>query len=277
MEDGATLKAALLNGPLVADLSGLTTPDRDVALDNLVVAHEYGHYIHHRLVAAGNLQSLAQSEGWSDFIALHLALRSGDDLAGAYGHSSYVARPGALVRPAAVHLFDGHEQKSADLPAHPGRRAAARRRAAAGERVGQFGVHNAGEVWATMLWEVYVALHEAHAGELEFDAVRRRMSDYVVAGMMLAPTQPTYTEQRDALLTAIGQHSVEDFVAAAQAFARRGAGTCAVSPPHDSEDLVGVVEDFEVRPRGRSSPPGSTTRSTRATATGSSTPGSRAG
>lgn len=251
MEDGATLKAALLNGPLVADLSGLTTPDRDVALDNLVIAHEYGHYIHHRLVAAGNLQSLAQSEGWSDFIALHLALRPDDDLAGAYGHASYIAPAGGpwfglrrftySTDTSKNPLTFRHIQDGEPLPDSAPRQASTSPNS---------GVHNAGEVWATMMWEVYVALHELHAGDLEFDAVRRRMSDYVVAGMMLAPTQPTYTEQRDALLTAIGQHSVDDFVTAAQAFARRGAGTCAVSPPHDSEDLVGVVEDFEVRPQG---------------------------
>ncbi|MDC0666262.1 M36 family metallopeptidase [Nannocystis radixulma] len=251
MEDGATLKAALLMGPLIADLSGLTTPDRDSALDNLVVAHEYAHYVHHRLVATGNLQSLAQSEGWGDFFALHLALRPGDDLAGAYGHASYVSRdPGPFFglrrytystdtsKNALTfrHISDG-EPLPDGTPTAP-------------STLPNSGVHNAGEVWATMLWEVYVALHEAHAGDLEFDAVRRRMSDYVVAGMMLAPTQPSYTEQRDAMLTAIGQHSVDDFVTAAQAFARRGAGTCAVSPPNDSTDLVGVVEDFEVRPRG---------------------------
>ena len=35
----------------------------------------------------------------------------------------------------------------------------------------------------------------------------------------------------------------------AQAFARRGAGTCAVSPPRDSINLAGVVESFDLRPR----------------------------
>jgi hypothetical protein len=35
----------------------------------------------------------------------------------------------------------------------------------------------------------------------------------------------------------------------ARAFARRGAGTCAVSPPRDSVNFAGVVESFEVSPR----------------------------
>ena len=32
----------------------------------------------------------------------------------------------------------------------------------------------------------------------------------------------------------------------AEAFARRGAGTCAISPPRFSTNLVGVTESFEV-------------------------------
>jgi hypothetical protein len=38
-----------------------------------------------------------------------------------------------------------------------------------------------------MMWESYIALHKAHAGDLSFSERRRLMSDYVVAGMMLAP------------------------------------------------------------------------------------------
>jgi large repetitive protein len=76
------------------------------------------------------------------------------------------------------------------------------------------------------------------------------MSDYVVAAMMLAPPDPTYTEQRDALLMAIAATSEADMLAVAEAFAGRGAGSCAVSPPRYSLDLAGVVEDFELRGRG---------------------------
>lgn len=39
-----------------------------------------------------------------------------------------------------------------------------------------------------------------------------------------------------------------DLLTLAKAFARRGAGTCAVAPPRDSVNFVGVVESFEVRP-----------------------------
>ncbi|MEO5728827.1 MAG: hypothetical protein ABI134_12080, partial [Byssovorax sp.] len=39
-----------------------------------------------------------------------------------------------------------------------------------------------------------------------------------------------------------------DFDVMAKAFAKRGAGSCAVSPPRDSTDFAGVVESFTVNP-----------------------------
>src|SRR5690606_26238100 len=84
-------------------------------------------------------------------------------------------------------------------------------------------VHNVGEVWAAMLWESYIALHQAYEGKESFAAIQRRMSDYVVAGMIMAPSEPTFTEQRDAILAAIAASDQDDFLIVAEAFARRGA------------------------------------------------------
>ena len=53
-----------------------------------------------------------------------------------------------------------------------------------------------------MLWEGYVALQKARGPRESFDEVRRRMADYVVAGLKMAPTDATFTEQRDAILGA---------------------------------------------------------------------------
>ena len=70
------------------------------------------------------------------------------------------------------------------------------------------------------------------------------MGDYVVTGMKLAPTNPTFTEQRDGILAAAAAADPADLAVLAQAFAKRGAGSCAVSPPRASQDLAGVVESF---------------------------------
>jgi MYXO-CTERM domain-containing protein len=74
------------------------------------------------------------------------------------------------------------------------------------------------------------------------------MADYVVGGMQLAPVDPTITEQRDAVLAAAAANDKDDFVAMAKAFAVRGAGTCAVSPDRNSNNLNDVMEDFNVAP-----------------------------
>jgi MYXO-CTERM domain-containing protein len=72
------------------------------------------------------------------------------------------------------------------------------------------------------------------------------MSDYVVGGMKLAPVDPTFLEQRDAILAAAYAQDPEDASRLAAAFAHRGAGTCAEGPPPDSSDHAGVVESFDV-------------------------------
>src|SRR5262249_32920812 len=113
-------------------------------------------------------------------------------------------------------------------------------------------VHNAGEVWATMLFEGYVALQQAGPSRmppLTFEDVHRRMGDYIVAGLQMTPADATYTEARDAILPAAAARDVDDLQALAAAFARRGAGSCAQSPPRDSMDFAGVVESSEVEPK----------------------------
>ena len=52
-------------------------------------------------------------------------------------------------------------------------------------------VHNAGEVWTAALWEGYVALQKAGN---DFIAVRQRMAQYVVAGLLLAPNEASPME-----------------------------------------------------------------------------------
>ena len=103
-------------------------------------------------------------------------------------------------------------------------------------------VHNAGEIWATMLWEVYNVLIDEHSRS----EARRRMSDYVVAGLLLTPPEATFTEGRDAILAAAGALDVEDMLLMAAAFAGRGAGTCAVSPDASSANFNTVVESGSV-------------------------------
>src|SRR5262249_29036390 len=100
--------------------------------------------------------------------------------------------------------------------------------------------HNAGEIWASMLWEGYVALQQQPRAV--FEQVRHRMQQYVVAGLLMAPPDATPTEQRDAILLAAAAASPAAADVLRAAYARRGFGTCAESPPRNSSDFVGIVE-----------------------------------
>ena len=60
-------------------------------------------------------------------------------------------------------------------------------------------VHNAGEVWCSMLWEVFVKLVAKHGHA----TAEKRMLAYVVNGLKLTPSRPTFTQARDGILTAV--------------------------------------------------------------------------
>ena len=61
--------------------------------------------------------------------------------------------------------------------------------------------HNAGEVWATMLWECYIGLVDSGRG-LTFAQAQEQMKRYLVMSYKLTPPLPTFLEARDALLMA---------------------------------------------------------------------------
>jgi fungalysin metallopeptidase (M36) len=231
------------------------TPKRDGSIDNQIVAHEWGHYLFHRLVAASNQQSGAMSEGWSDFIALMMTAREGDNFDGAYPLSGY-ATTGAVpsnpfyfgIRrypystdfskdPLTFHHID-------DSVALPDPNTAPFSDVGAPENSE---VHNAGEIWATMMWGCYAGLLK-DSGRLTFTQAQDRMRGYVVAAFKMTPADPTFVEQRDAVLAAMFAGDPADFQVCAQAFAQRGMGSGAVAPARDSTNNSGVVESYVLAP-----------------------------
>ena len=68
------------------------------------------------------------------------------------------------------------------------------------------------------------------------------MADYIVAGLLISPRNPSFTEQRDAILIAASAMDSDDMLVMAGAFAGRGIGSCAVSPDKASAANAGVVE-----------------------------------
>jgi hypothetical protein len=242
MTDGAALAAAIAAGPVTVELqSAVTGPERDGDFDYTVVGHEWGHYLHHRLADCGAQQCGGMSEGWGDFNALMLLLREGDNRDGVYAMAPYAIADGsANVSYFGLRRFPySRDRTKNDLsfrhigdenalptatPGHPG--------GANSE------VHNTGEIWATMMWEVLNVLADEHGVTI----ARRRMSDYIVSGLMLTPPDATFTEARDAILAAASAQDTDDMILMAAAFAGRGAGSCAASPSNDSGTNAGVVE-----------------------------------
>jgi hypothetical protein len=246
MTDGLALAAAIAAGPVTVELtSAVTGPERDGDLDNGVVAHEWGHYLHHRLEncgGAGSQQCAGMSEGWGDFDALMMMVRDGDNRDGTFGEGIYALLDGVTpdVGYFGIRRFPYSRDRTKNdlsfrhignenplptgMPGHTG--------GANSE------VHNAGEIWATMMWEALNVVADAHG----VTVARRRMSDYIVGGMLLSPRNPSFTEQRDAILVAASALDTDDMLLMGAAFADRGIGSCAVSPPKTSAVNAGVVE-----------------------------------
>ncbi|WP_133407807.1 rhombosortase-dependent M36 family metallopeptidase [Parashewanella tropica] len=233
--DGKNIYKMMADGDVIVSLFSKQKP-RDFkasSWDNGIVAHEWGHYISNRLVGNGsglsNNQGRSLGEGWGDFHALLLLTEASDAMiAGnekfesAYAATSYVAnfQRGIRRMPYSTNTeINNHTFKAIE---------------------GNPQVHASGEVWASMLWDSYVALinDERHS----FKEAQSRMKDYLVAGYKMTPVSPTYTEARDALLAAAYANDIEDYKLILSAFAKRGMGLGAVSPSRFSRDHKGVVE-----------------------------------
>jgi hypothetical protein len=236
--DGDRLLASLSAQEAVTLRLQQSTVHRSSALDNSIVLHEWGHYISNRLIGDANglntNHARGLGEGWGDFHALLIMAaaqdrqQAGNDAyQGAYATAAYaqsavqapavdalnVALYGLRRYPYSTDMAKNpltfrHIQSSATLPAVP----------APGFIYDNAQAHNMGEVWATMLWECYVALLNAHP----FQEAQLRMRNYLVAGYKLTPINPVLTEARDALLAAALAVDPADHQRFAQAFARRG-------------------------------------------------------
>ncbi|MET0592216.1 MAG: M36 family metallopeptidase, partial [Polyangiaceae bacterium] len=165
-EDGAKLKAAMTAGPVTATLKRGAETMRDGTIDNTIVAHEWGHYFHHRLVQCSSASCNGMSEGWGDFVAVMMSVREGDTFDDKiYALSQYstagFSRDGAYfgIRRAPYSKSKtknpftfGHIRQMSTLPTTAPL-------APAGADMSE--VHNVGEIWAQALFEAYANLIEA--------------------------------------------------------------------------------------------------------------------
>jgi extracellular elastinolytic metalloproteinase len=232
-------------------------PTRTSNIEALITFHEMGHYITNRLVGNGgglfNQQGGAMGEGWGDFFAICMTSRPSDEFAKGvfamggwallnfrflgfsdnyyFGIRRYPYTADMTKNPLTFrHISDG-----VILPVGPPIQANTRPNSQ---------VHNAGEIWCTALWEVFVNLVSKH----QHEEAEKRVLAYVIGGLKLTPPSPTFTQARDGIITAVSALDPGDLPEVWAGFAKRGMGVGAVSPPANSTSLAGVVESFTVPP-----------------------------
>jgi extracellular elastinolytic metalloproteinase len=222
------------------------------ANDASTIYHEYTHGFTSRLVTdAEGFSALftahagAMGEAWSDWYAFDKLDREGnlpDDPGVADVRlASYQTGDRDLLRSQPIDCPVG-----ADDPACPGTPTAGE----GGYTFGDFGkilgtpeVHADGEIWAQTLWQLRKALIAEHGTAAGIARAEQLVSD----ALRLSPPEPSFLDQRNAILQAdaIDAPAGQDADTIWAVFAARGMGWFAAA---DSSSDVRVVEDFSLPP-----------------------------
>ena len=224
--DGEAIITALLNGDTVNatlrdDGSGNDPFRRDGDLDNVIIAHEYGHGISNRLTGGPNnvgcLQNQEQmGEGWSDYFGLMLTMKPGDtgtDSRGIGGYAIGQGVGGLGIRTKAystdfgINNFTYNSIKTQAVP------------------------HGVGSVWATMLWDLTWAFIDKYGFDPDIyhgTGGNNMALQLVVDGLKLQPCSPGFVTGRDAILQAdVNANGGANECLIWNAFAKRGLGLSA--------------------------------------------------
>ncbi|ASK30937.1 metalloprotease [Chryseobacterium sp. T16E-39] len=184
---------------------------KDGSLDNGVVAHEYGHGISNRLTGTGSSclswidDNEQMGEGWSDFFALMVTNRPGDNASVPRGMGTFTKGQQineAGIRPAkyspdfSINNFtyartNGMKVNDVLGGAYP---------------VTRPDVHSIGFIWATMLWDLnwnYVEKYGYNSNVLaDPNSGSAKVLQLVMDALKLQPCNPSFIQGRDAILAA---------------------------------------------------------------------------
>ncbi|MBM3845148.1 MAG: hypothetical protein FJ405_02520 [Verrucomicrobia bacterium] len=257
----------------VSDAVGSNALDnRDLALDNQLLFHEYAHLMIDRLVGSGGISNQgdtgtqydAFNEGTADFFGFAFIGRSGDALDGTYAHSAYSyykAPPisvGVGSNPANYYYGSRPYPYSTDRSKNPvtfGDMPSPRDYPAPSNpaHTGAMGniywaQHARGQIWCQALLNVRKALLNKHTSTLGFQAANDRMVKLVIDAMKLMPAGVSYLEARDCILLADLIHNGgADQNEIWGGFSSRGMGYSAIGPSAEVVDY-GFVEAFDMPP-----------------------------
>ncbi|KAH9266640.1 hypothetical protein BASA83_010446 [Batrachochytrium salamandrivorans] len=201
-----------------------TTPNRSSAFDNGIAIHEYAHGVSVRLTGGpatsgclATKEAGGMGEGWSDMMTLFILAKSSDTATTSIPMGTYVTgrQSGVRSRP-----------YTTDMRVNP---------LTYGDLRTLKEVHDVGEVWASLLWEVYWSLVTKHgfssnlydANQSAGNIVTMRI---IIGGMMLQQCNPTFLSARDAIVAAdINHYKGANKCEILKAFAKRGLGSRATN------------------------------------------------
>ncbi len=169
-------------------------PQIDGDLDNGIIAHEYGHGISTRLVGGPNTNGLGGSEqmgeGWSDWFALMLTIKSGDAGGDARAIGNYALGQGSNgggIRPTPYSTntsINGTTYGDIGSLAVP---------------------HGVGYAWATIIWDMTWALIDQEGFDPDFyygTGGNNIAMALVIEGLKNTPNNPGFVSGRDGILQA---------------------------------------------------------------------------
>lgn len=241
--DGEAIITALENGETINvslrdDGSGNDPFQRDGDLDNVVIAHEYGHGISNRLTGGPSNSACLQNqeqmgEGWSDYFGMVLTMKTGDTGIGPRGVGNYV-------------LGEGHAGRG--LRAKPYSNDFALNDFTYDDVKTQVAPHGVGSVWATMLWDLTWDLIDEYGFDpdiLNGTGGNNIALQLVMDGLKLQPCSPGFVDGRDAILAAdLAANGGANRCIIWRAFAKRGLGENAIQGSSNSR--FDGTEDFTV-------------------------------
>ncbi|KAH9272996.1 hypothetical protein BASA83_004561 [Batrachochytrium salamandrivorans] len=173
-----------------------TEPNRDPALDNIILIHELTHGLSSRLTGGAHedtcmskIESRGLSEGYSDMMALIFTAKAEDTRNTKKVIAEYVkGNPGGVRR----------YPYTTDMKINPLKYQNA---------IGEKGIHNLGTIWASLLFEVYWNLVDAYGFSANLHDAKQKKGNIIflqlfVGTLMIQPCNPTFESAHDAMLAA---------------------------------------------------------------------------
>jgi extracellular elastinolytic metalloproteinase len=194
----------------------------DGSLDNGVVAHEYMHGITDRLVGGRMnafclLNAESMTEGWSDFFSMAMTIKEGDT----------PQKPRSIAAFLSQQDLSGQGIRRFPYSSDP----ALPNPLSYKDITGAGTIHQIGEIWASILWDVFWVFLDKYGIESSYS--NSQSGNFkglllVIEALKLTPCNPGFTDTRDALLLADqllfeGEHKCDLW----EVFARRGLGVFA--------------------------------------------------